>query len=149
MGRPSGISFPLWRTEAKASYSCESSSLVLSLAPFKPIESVSEKFLVFKTAFLLTITSLKREEYLQALSVTSSCLEFAPVGVNPRPRYLTNIACSVVLHAFYFPPFQLVDQEKLNLGCPVRALQCYVHRSAQWRKIDQQLVCFGSPRQGS
>lgn len=40
------------------------------------------------------------------------------------------------------------DQEILNLLCPVRALDSYGHRAAQWCKSDQLLVCFGSPRPG-
>lgn len=52
----------------------------------------------------------------------------------------TNIECSVVQQAFCPPPFQSVDQEKL---------ECYVHHSAQWHKTDQLLVCFSSPRWGS
>jgi len=50
----------------------------LSVSPFKPLESVSDKFLTLKTVFLLAISSLKRVGDLQALFVPSSCLEFAP-----------------------------------------------------------------------
>ncbi len=32
------------------------------------------------------------------------------------------------------PPFQNVDQERHNLLCPVRELDAYVHRAAQWLK---------------
>lgn len=61
---------------------------------------------------------------------------------------LSNLACSTVLQAFCPPPFQTSDQEILNLLCPVRALDSYGHRAAQWCKSDQLLVCFGSPRPG-
>lgn len=61
----------------------------LSLAIFEPIDEVSEKFLSFKVAFLLAITSLKRDVDLQALSAAPSSLEFAPGRVKailqPRP----------------------------------------------------------------
>lgn len=49
----------------------------LPQAPFEPLDSISEKFLALKMAFLLAITSLKRVGDLQALSVASPCLKFA------------------------------------------------------------------------
>lgn len=75
----------------------------LSVAPFEPLESASEKFLTLKVVFLLAI--VKRVGDLQALSVSSSCLEFAPGGVkttlHPRPNYvpkmLSSVSHSVVL----------------------------------------------------
>lgn len=79
----------------------------------------------------------------QALLVASSCIEF--VSIRVKTTLPSDIAHSVVLQAFYPPPFLSVDQEKLNLLCPMRALKCYVHRSAQGRNTDQLLVCFGSP----
>ncbi|XDV35947.1 hypothetical protein PO909_005809 [Leuciscus waleckii] len=128
----------------------------LSGAPFEPLESVSEKFLTFKTIFLLAISSLKRVGDLQALSVSPTCLEFAPGMVKaflyPKQGYVpkvpTNIPRPIVLQAFYPPPFASLDQEKLNLLCPVRALDTYLHRAAQWRRSDQLFVCFGSPKKG-
>ena len=129
----------------------------LSLAPFEPIEEVSEKFVTLKTIFLLAISSLKRIGDIQALSVAPSCLEFSPGMVkaflHPRPGYVpkvpTNVARPIVLQAFCPPPFTSSDQEKLNLLCPVRALDAYVHRAALWRKSEQLFVCFGPPKKGS
>ena len=128
----------------------------LALAPFEPIEEVSEKFLTLKTLFLLAISSIKRIGDLQALSVAPSCLEFAPGMVkaflHPRlgyiPKVPTNVGGPIVLQAFYPPPFNTPDQENLNLLCPVRALDAYVHRAALWRKSEQLFVCFGAPKKG-
>lgn len=128
----------------------------LSTAPFEPLESVSDKFLTLKTVFLLAISSLKRVGDLQALSVSPTCLEFAPGMVKaflyPKPGYipkvLTNVPRPIVLQAFCPPPFVTPDQEKLNLLCPVRALDTYVHRAALWRKADQLFVCFGPHNRG-
>ncbi|XP_051756294.1 uncharacterized protein LOC127516053 [Ctenopharyngodon idella] len=128
----------------------------LAEAPFEPLEEVPEKFLTLKTIFLLAITSLKRTGDLQALSVAPSYLEFAPGMVkaflHARPGYVpkvpTNVPGPIVLQAFYPPPFGNSDQEKLNLLCPVRALDAYVHRAALWRKSDQLFVCYGSPKKG-
>lgn len=103
----------------------------LSLAPFEPIDSSSEKFLMLKMAFLLAITSLKRIADLQALSVASSCLDFATGGVkaflHPRtgyvPKVATNVAWSTDLQAFHPPPHVSTDQERLHLFCSVRSLR--------------------------
>ena len=100
-------------------------------APFEPLESVSDQFLTLKTVFPLAISSLKRVGDLQALSVSPSCLEFAPGMVKaflyPKPGYVpkvpTNIPQPIVLQALCPPPFKDLDQEKLNLICPVRALR--------------------------
>jgi hypothetical protein len=102
----------------------------LALAPFELIEEVSEKCITLKTLFLLAISSIKRIEDLHALSVAPSCLEFAPGMVKaflyPRPGYIpkvpVNVGGPIVLQAFYPPPFNTPDQERLNLLCPVRQL---------------------------
>lgn len=129
----------------------------LSTAPFEPIEDVSEKFLTLKTVFLLAITSLKRVEDLQALSVAPSCLDFSPGMVRaflyPRAGYIPKVPTEVVrptiLQAFNPPPFTTPDQERLNLLCPVRALDAYVHRTSAWRSTEQLFVLYGPPKMGA
>ncbi len=55
----------------------------------------------------------------------------------------------VVLEAFCPPPFTTPEQERLNLLCPVRALQIYVHRTSQWRKSEQLFICYGGRNRGA
>ncbi len=96
----------------------------------------------------------KRIGDLQALTVL--CLEFAPGMVKaflyPRPGYVPEVPTStpgpIVLQAFCPPPFQEAGQEKLNLLCPVRAQDTYVHRAAPWRKAGQLLICCGLSKKG-
>ncbi len=129
----------------------------LSMASFEPLEEVPPKFLTLKALFLLSISSLKRIEDLQALSVAPSCLEFAPGMVkaflHSRPGYVpkvpANVARLIILQAFCPPPFQNANQERHNLLCPVWALDAYVHRAALWHKNEQLFVCFGPPNKGS
>lgn len=110
----------------------------LPAAPFEPIEEVPEKVLTLKAVLLLSVSSLKRFEDLKALSVAPTHLEFAlgmvKAFIHPRPGYVpkvtTNIAAPIVLQAFCHPHFQTSDQENLNLLCPVRALDAYVHKAA-------------------
>ncbi len=69
----------------------------------------------------------------------------------PRAGYVPKVPTStpglIVLQAFCPPPFQEAGQERLNLLCPVRALDAYAHRAAPWRKADQLFVCFGLPQE--
>ncbi len=122
------------------------------MTPFEPLESAPIRFLTLKMFFLMAITSLKRIGDLQALSISPSCLDFAPglvkVILHPHPNYLPKVPFStmnpVVLEAFCPPPFTTPEQERLHLLCPVRALQIYVHRTSQWRKSEQLFICYGA-----
>ncbi len=123
----------------------------LVMTPFEPLESAPIRFLTLKMFFLMAITSLKRIGDLQALSISPSCLDFAPglvkVILHPHPNYLPKVPFStmnpVVLEAFCPPPFTTPEQERLHLLCPVRALQIYVHRTSQWRKSEQLSYAMG------
>lgn len=81
----------------------------LSDAPFETLDS--EKCLTIKVALLIAITSLKRVGDLQDLSVTSSCLDFAPglvkVILQPRPDYIPKVLsspCHPVVLQVFSPP---------------------------------------------
>ncbi|KAI2668821.1 Transposon Ty3-G Gag-Pol polyprotein [Labeo rohita] len=88
--------------------------------PFEPLESASDKLLTLKMVFLMAITSLKRIGDMQALSISPSCLDFAPgmvkVILHPHPDYLPKVPFSaahpVILEAFCPPPFITPEQEK-------------------------------------
>jgi len=99
------------------------------------------KFLTLKIVFVLAITSMKRLGDLQALPVTSSCLEFASGMVkaflHPRlgygPKVPTIVQLPIVLQVSA-SPFSSSNQEKLHLVCPVREIDTNVHRAALLRK---------------
>ncbi len=105
----------------------------------------------------MAITSLKRIGDLQALSISPSCLDFAPglvkVILHPHPNNLPKVPFltmnPVVLEAFCPPPFTTQEQERLHLLCPVRALQIYVHRTSQWHKSEQLFICYGGRNRGA
>ncbi len=128
----------------------------LSLALFEPIESAMTKNLTFKIVFLLALTSLKRVGDIQALAISPTCLEFSPGGVkailHPRPgnvpKVPPNVARLVVLQAIHPPPHVSAEEERLHLLCPVRALNIFIQKSSHWRRSEQWLMCFGSPKKG-
>ncbi len=90
---------------------------------------------------------------LQALSISPSCLDFAPglvkVILHPHPIIFQSSMYPIVLEAFCPPPFTTPEQERLHLLCPVRALQIYVHRTSQWCKSEQLFVCYGGRNRGA
>ncbi len=72
----------------------------LIMTPFEPLESAPIRFLTLKMFFLMAITSLKRIGDLQALSISPSCLDFAPglvkVILHPHPNYLPKVPFSTM-----------------------------------------------------
>ncbi len=74
----------------------------LVTAPFKPLESASERILTLKVALLLALTSLKRVGDLQAFSVSETCMDFAP-GLVKLPCGLGRVTFPrSCLHRFDF-----------------------------------------------
>ena len=121
--------------------------------PFEPLELSSLKALSWKTALLLALTSAKRVSELTALSVHPSCLLIrgdrsgATLRPNPSftPKSMRNSFRSraIQLGGFNLPPHIEAREAKLHLLCPVRALACYVERTAAIRRTEQLFVCFG------
>lgn len=62
---------------------------------------------------------------------------------------LADTAPQTELHSLFPPPWELLEQERLHLQCPVRALRIYVYYSGQWHKSSQLLVCFGGRNRGN
>ena len=109
--------------------------LSLSRPPFEPMSSAALKYVTWKTAFLLAITSCRRVSELQALSskepFTSIRGDFA--SLRTVPSFLPKCASawhlnqSIELRAFHPRPN---PQDKVDVGlskqCPVRALRLYL-----------------------
>ncbi len=107
-----------------------------------------------KMVHLKALSSLKRVGDLQALSISPSCMGFAPglvkVLLLPRPDYAPKVASNpfrfqqVVLEALSH-----ADAGSGSIGlCPVRAIRIYVDRTAQWRGSDQLFMCFDGKSKG-
>ncbi|XP_042583419.1 uncharacterized protein LOC109076134 [Cyprinus carpio] len=83
---------------------------------FKPLESVSEKLLTLKMVLLVALSSLKRVADLQALSISPSCMDFAPglvkVFLRPRPDYVPNVTSN----PFHFQQLVLEAFSPANAG---------------------------------
>ncbi|KAL0204609.1 hypothetical protein M9458_002627, partial [Cirrhinus mrigala] len=122
--------------------------------PFEPLQSVKLNALSLKTALLTALSSVKRVEALQALSVNSLCLEFGPadshVVLRPRPGYVPKVPTTsfrdqvVTLQAI---PSQ-EDDPNLTLLCPVHALRIYLERTQPFRRSEQLFVSYGGQQKG-
>ena len=90
---------------------------------------------------------------LTALSVHPSCLlirgDRSGATLRPNPSFVPKSLRSafrsraIQLGGFSLPPHGGDREAKLHLLCPVRALACYVERTAALRRTEQLLVCFG------
>nr|XP_043888269.1 uncharacterized protein LOC122773567 [Solea senegalensis] len=130
----------------------------LSQHPFEPLEAVGMKFVSLKTVLLLALSTAKRVSDLQALSIRPSCLQFGPglskVCLRPNPAFVPKVVESayrcptVELLAFHPPPFSSTEEQRLNTLCPVRALQSYVSRTADFRRTDQLFVSWSTTHKG-
>ena len=125
----------------------------LKAYPFEPLGSTELRYLTFKTVFLLALASVKRVGDLHALSVSAACLEFGPndslVILKPRHGYVPKVLGTPfraqVISLSALPPGSGDDS---SLLCPVRALRCYVTRSAAFRRSEQLFVSFGGRARG-
>ena len=108
--------------------------------------------MTFKTALLLALASAKRVGDLCALSVHPSCLSFSQDGgmvclwPNPafQPKVITSDFRSRVIQLRVLCALLGDSTEASRLSCPVRALRCYIDRTARFRTTDQLFVVFGT-----
>lgn len=124
----------------------------LSRAPFKPLDMIDTKLLLFKTALLLALASAKRVSEIHALSVNPACMQFIPgdawVLFKPNPTFMPNIINLIVsLELKAFCLFASSDQKKLNTLCPVCALQIYTNKSAGF-ELSELFVSWVKPYTG-
>ena len=122
----------------------------LSKAPFEPLYQVPLKFLSAKVALLLALTSAKRVSDLSALSVAPSCLQIQGDGssavLRPNPAFMPKVITSsfrsrvITLDGFFPPPHTSEEEATSHLLCPVRALSCYIARTATLRRSQRLFV---------
>lgn len=126
----------------------------LSSPPFEPLAQVEVKWLSIKTAFLLAITSAKRVEELDTVSISDSCMRWGPGGsgvtlwpnVAFLPKVLPRRHHNQPIYLARFEPTPAENAARVL--CPVRVLAAYIDAPAAIRQTDQLFVCYGVPEQG-
>ncbi len=88
----------------------------LSTHPFEPLETVTEKVLTVKTVLLLALSSLKRVGDLQALSISPSCMDFAPRLVKVLLRLRPDYVPKVTSNPFHFQQVVLEALSPMEAG---------------------------------
>jgi hypothetical protein len=112
--------------------------------------------MVYKTAFLLAITSAKRVGELQAFSISPRCLKIDASGIRlklnnkfvPKTRIEENRE-KVVFFTPFCPRTPDSNQTLYKL-CIKRAVKIYLHCTKPFRKrgVDQLFVNFHGARKG-
>lgn len=130
----------------------------LTEPPFEPLHEIGMESLTLKTAFLLSVSSVKRVSEIHALSVHPACLRLGEGGSSisllPNPSFLPKVlprsyvARPLVLEPFHPPPHNSAESARLHLICPVRALRRYISCTQQIRHTDQLFICYGDSVQG-
>lgn len=126
---------------------------------FEPLDRTEIRFLSFETALLLALSSAKRMGDLCALSVHPSCISFSQDGgllhLWPNPAFHPKVITSdfrsrVIWNRALCAPSGTPDEDaRLQLLCPVRALRCYIDRTAAFRTTNQLFVGFETNGQGA
>ncbi|XP_060546801.1 uncharacterized protein LOC132711537 [Pantherophis guttatus] len=121
----------------------------LTLSPFEPLRQVSLRFLSFKVAFLVAITSARRISELASLSIRSDLCIFHTDRVVLRldPAFLPKInsrfhrAQELVLPDFCPRPGHRLERSWHLLDVR-RALKIYISRTAPLRRTEALFVSF-------
>ncbi|XP_060546579.1 uncharacterized protein LOC132711485 [Pantherophis guttatus] len=117
--------------------------------PFEPLQDVSLKYLSFKVAFLVAVTSARRISEMAALSIRKELCIFHQDRVVLRldPSFIPKVnsvfhrAQEVVLPNFCPNPRHPLEQRWHTLDVR-RALKVYVSRTATFRRSDALFVSF-------
>lgn len=123
--------------------------------PFEPLHSAPLKFLSWKTAFLVAITSARRVGEIQALSCKAPYLTFhaTRVVLRTHPSFMPKVPSDfhlnepLVLPVFFPSPSSPAERTLHSLDV-ARALKFYVDRTKCFRKTSQLFVNFGPVNQG-
>ena len=109
--------------------------------PFEPLREVDEKYLAYKVAFLLAVTSARRVSEIQALCSEPPYVTLNPwsaiLRINPAflPKTISDSALRGKLQFQQFPlKVKTAEDHELRKLCPVRAIKVYLERTAENRK---------------
>ena len=113
--------------------------VALRLAPFEPLASAELKFLYWKTAFLVSLASARRDSEVHGLSGLARDISWEPDGaVSLRflPEFLAkNQVPGSPSPTIFIRPLMTIlgPDDEDRLLCPVRALRVYLRRSRPLR----------------
>lgn len=122
--------------------------------PFEPIHKCELKFLSWKAAFLLAITSARHISEIQALTIKEPYLQFLPDRVilcnNPfMPKVPSTYHLNEpIVSPTLFPNPSSAAERALHSLDIKQYLKFYLQRTEPFRKSSQLLISFSAPRKG-
>jgi hypothetical protein len=123
--------------------------------PYEPLDEADLKWLTLKTAFLVSVLSVRRVSEIQALCSAPPYVTVNPrsvlLRVNPAfcPKTSTEVALRGVIEYSCFPRKVKTDIDReLSKNCPVRADTLYLQRTAAHRRDQQFFVAYGDGTRG-
>ncbi|XP_069835654.1 uncharacterized protein [Dendropsophus ebraccatus] len=127
----------------------------LTANPFEPLADCSIKFLSYKLAFLLAITSARRVSEIRAFSIQTPYMTIREdrVVLSPDPAFLPKVVTDfhrsqeVILPSFYNTPTN--DQELSLHSLDVRrVILHYIKVTESWRLCNSLLISFQGKTKG-
>ena len=117
----------------------------LTGAPYESVRDAEERFLAHKPLFLVALASAKRVDKLHALSYhVSHSVGWKEVSFGFVPGFVAKTqdqsSFDPRFESFTVPALpQSRDSTNGRLLCPVRAVKCYLARTAQHRPLCRRL----------
>ena len=113
----------------------------LAGSPFEPMRSATLRDTTLKTVFLVALASGCRQSELHALSVSATVFSRSGLTTNFRPGFLAKNERNNFSHApLTLPRIGTVSSVREDrVWCPVRAVDCYLDKTANIRKGNDQL----------
>lgn len=123
--------------------------------PFEPIHKVDIKFVSWKLAILLALTSARRVSDIHAFTIDKPFLQFTPSAVILRtnPTFIPKVPSDfhlnqpIILKTF-FPDPQTPGEQALHTLDIKRCIKFYLQRTSATRKSRPLFVAYGRFRQG-
>ncbi|KAJ1090954.1 hypothetical protein NDU88_004082 [Pleurodeles waltl] len=128
----------------------------LMKAPFEPIHRAELKYITWKVATLLALTSTRRVSDIQAFTTKEPFFVFSEdfIMLRTNPKYIPKVPSSfhlnepVILRTFFPNPNTITEKTLHSLDIK-RCLKFYLQSTKQIRKSDQLLVSYSLGRQGA
>ena len=115
----------------------------LTGAPYEPLRMCDERFLAHKTLFLLALASAKRIGELHALSYHVSFRDWAEVSFSFVLGFMAKTqdpsSLAPRFEGFTVPALPNARNNRNGRLCPVRAVRCYLDRTAAHRPLCERL----------
>ena len=127
---------------------------VLMCSPFEPLETLDLRLLMFKTVFLIAVTSAKRLGEIHAFDISPQMSIITPerVVLRKNANFLPkNPSVRNIQESIEYTPFGVQTRHiegSMRALCVCRTLSAYIRATRQIRQCDQLFVTYKKGDQG-